>query len=124
MKSATENYDMGRYIQVHTVSVHDVELSIAARLFLETSGQPKTLSMACPEEFMIPEYQEDHCEIFTLSLEEVEVRLIVFQTPNVSGKNQVWSLYRNFEVRILVPNFKMKIRYNLEPGSGPEVAIE
>lgn len=80
--------------------------------------------MACPEELMIPQYQEDLGKMITLPLKEFEVRLIVFQVPNVSSKDQVWSFCGDIKVPILPPNLKMQIGHDLKPGPSPEVAIE
>ena len=40
--------------------------------------------MACPEELMIPQYQEDLGKMITLPLKEFEVRLIVCQARPMS----------------------------------------
>jgi hypothetical protein len=51
---------------------------------------------------------------FALPLQEVQVQLITAQLADVPSEDKVWRACRSVKVGVLLANFQMEIRQNLE----------
>jgi hypothetical protein len=67
-------------------------------------------------EFMVPQYPKYLLVMLDLSLEETEKVVVVYETPDIAGENEVGGCWWDLECGILLSDFKVEVAEDLEAG--------